>query len=75
MISTATTKLEHPRPDDGSLRDPDPRRRAARLRAGHVRIERVRPLHHVVHLPDGESRRRRTFGAAERLAHTHLDRA
>ena len=75
MISTATTKLEHPRPGDGSLRDLDPRRRAARLRSGEVRIERVAPLHHVVHLPDGSSHRRRTFGAAERLGHTYLDRA
>ena len=74
MISTATTKLEHPRPQDGGLRDLDPRRRAARLRAGSVRIERVRPLHHVVHLPDGSRHRRRTFGAAERLGHTYLDR-
>ena len=75
MISTATTKLEHPRPRDGSLRDLDPRRRAARLRAGNVRIERVRPLHHLVHLPDGARQRRRTFGAAERLAHSYLDQA
>lgn len=75
MISTATTKLEHPRSDDGGLRDLDPRRRSARLRAGDVRIERVRPLHHLVHLPDGSSHRRRTFTAAERLGHTYLDRA
>lgn len=75
MISTATTKLEHPRPHDGGLRDLDPRRRAARLRGGNVRIERVRPLQHVVHLPDGSRHRRRTFGAAERLCHTYLDAA
>lgn len=73
MISTATTKLEHPRPEDGTLRDLDPRRRAARLRAGEVRIERVRPLHHLVHLPDGSCHQRRTRTGAERLGHTFLD--
>lgn len=75
MISTATTKLEHPRPEDGTARDLDPLRRAARLRAGDVRIERVRTLHHVVHLPDGSSHQRRTRAAAERLGHTFLDAA
>jgi hypothetical protein len=75
MISTATTKLEHPRPEDGTLRDLDPNRRAARLHAGEVRIERVRPMHHLVHLPDGSSRRRRTRTGAERLGHTFLDHA
>lgn len=74
MISTATTKLEAPRPQDGSLRDLDPSRRSARLRAGNVRIERVRPLQHVVHLPDGSRHRCRTFGAAERIGHSYLDR-
>jgi hypothetical protein len=73
MISTATTKLEHPRPEDGTLRDLDPNRRAARLRAGEVRIERVRPMYHVVHLPDGSSHHRRTRTGAERLGHTFLD--
>jgi hypothetical protein len=75
MISTATTKLDHPRPQDGGLLDLDPRRRTARLRAGDIRIERVRPLHHVVHLPDGTRHHRRTFGAAERVGHGYLDRA
>ena len=55
MISTATTKLEHPRPEDGTMRDLDPARRAARLHAGGVRIERVQPLRHLVHLPDGSA--------------------
>jgi hypothetical protein len=75
MISTATTKLDHPRSHDGGLLDLDPRRRTARLRAADIRIERVRPLHHVVHLPDGTRHRRRTFGAAERVGHSYLDRA
>jgi hypothetical protein len=73
MITTSATKLEHPRPEDGSLRDLNPTRRAARLRAGGIRIERVRSLNHVVHLPDGSSQRCRTFGSAERIAHAHLD--
>ncbi len=73
MISTATTKLEHPRPQDGGLRDLDPRRRAARLHAGRVRIEQTAPLRHVVHFPDGSSQRRRTHAGAERAAHTYLD--
>ena len=73
MISTATTKLEPPRPEDGTVRDLDPARRAARLHAGDVRIERVRPLRHVVHLPDGSSHQRRTRTGAERLAHSFLD--
>src|SRR6202012_4378500 len=34
MISTAPTKLEPPRPQDGGLRDLDPSRRTARLRSG-----------------------------------------
>jgi hypothetical protein len=73
MISTATTKLEYPRPEDGTVRDLDPTRRAARLRAGDVRIERERPLRHVVHLPDGSTHRRRTRTGAERLGHAFLD--
>jgi hypothetical protein len=74
MISTGTTKHEHPRPEDGGLRDLNPSRRAARLRDGEVHIERVRPLQHLVHLPDGSRQRRRTFGAAERVGHEYLDR-
>jgi hypothetical protein len=74
MISTSTTKHEHPRPEDGGLRDLSPTRRATRLRNGEVHIERVRPLRHVVHLPDGSQQRRRTFGAAERVGHDYLDR-
>ena len=75
MISTATTKLDHPRAADGGLRDPHPVRRAARLRAGDVRIERERPLRHIVHLPDGSRHHRRTFGGAERVGHGYLDRS
>jgi hypothetical protein len=74
MISTATTKHEHPRPEDGGVRDLNPVRRASRLRSGDVHIQRVAPLHHVVHLPDGSRQRRRTFGAAERVGHDYLDR-
>jgi hypothetical protein len=74
MISTGITKHEHPRPDDGGLRDLNPMRRAARLRDGEVHIERLRPLQHAVHLPNGSTHRRRTFGAAERVGHDYLDR-
>ncbi|MFZ0089861.1 MAG: hypothetical protein WAL63_10165 [Solirubrobacteraceae bacterium] len=74
MISTSATKLEPVRPEDGSLGDLDPRRRARRLAAAGVRIERGRALEHLVHLPDGRIERRRTFRSAERTAHTFLDR-
>jgi hypothetical protein len=74
MMITATTKLDPVRPEDGGLLDRDPERRARRLQGAGVRIERPGPLHHVVHFPDGASRRFRTFGAAERTAHTYLDR-
>jgi hypothetical protein len=74
MISTGITKHEHPRPQDGGLRDLNPTRRASRLRSGAVHIQRIRPLRHVVHLPDGSQHHRRTFGAAERVGHEYLDR-
>lgn len=74
MISTSATKIEPPRPEDGSLRDLNPRRRAARLQAGGVRMERARPLVHLVHLPDGSIQQRRTLRSAERVAHAYLDR-
>jgi hypothetical protein len=73
MITSSPTKLEPPRPDDGSLRDLHPGRRQTRLRDGGVRIERIRPLAHRVHLPDGTARDCRTYGTAERLAHSYLD--
>jgi hypothetical protein len=74
MITTSQTKLEHPRPEDGTLRDLDPQRRAARLRAAGVEIQRSGRWAHVVRLPDGGRERRRTFAGAERLAHTFIER-
>ncbi len=69
MLTTATTHIQFPTREDGGLRDPDPGRRAARLRAAGVSVERCRPFEHVVHR-DGEFlARRRTSSGAERTAH------
>jgi hypothetical protein len=73
MITTSATKLEY-KTEDGGLLDSNPWRRTARLRDGGVRIQRVSRLRHVVHLPDGRRRRCRTYGTAERIAHTYLYR-
>lgn len=72
MITT-TTRLQPARPQDGTLLDLNPYRRAARLRAGGVRIERAAPWSYTVALPDGRSERRRTYASAERIAHSYLD--
>jgi hypothetical protein len=73
MISTATTKLDPIRPEDGTLLDLDPYRRAARLRDAGVRIEHTATWAYSVRLPDGRRERRRTFRAAERAAHAFVD--
>ncbi len=72
MIGTSTTKLEY-RPEDGGLRDLNPLRRSARLRAAGIEIERSGRWAHTVRFPDGRRERRRSYGSAERLAHTAVD--
>lgn len=73
MITT-TTRLAPVRPEDGTLQDLNPYRRAARLRAGGVRIDRAAPWSYTVQMPHGGSERRRTYASAERAAHAFLDR-
>lgn len=72
MIST-TTRLTPSRPEDGSLMDLNPYRRAARLRAAGVTVVRTAPWTYAVALPDGSLQRRRTFGAAQRTAHAFVE--
>jgi hypothetical protein len=71
MISTATTHLQAPVRTDGGLRDPDPTRRAARLAAAGVRVERRGAFDHVVRIGESEITRRWTRSAAERIALAH----
>jgi hypothetical protein len=68
VLTTAATKLIDIH-EDGTLRDPDPQRRATRLRDAGVRIERRGPLDHVVRSETSELVHFRTMGAAERHAH------
>ena len=73
MISTAPTKIAFPTSEDGGIRDPDPRRRAQRLRDAGVRIARPSRFDYRVLHDDHVVGRRRTYGSAERLAHRHAD--
>ena len=73
MINTSASSYQYVRPQDGSLLDRDPGRRAERLRSAGVRIEHRRPFSHVVHLPGAGARRCHTFGAAQRIAHGFID--
>ena len=73
MISTGTTNLEPPRPEDGTLLDPNPYRRAARLRSAGVAIEHTAVFSFLVCFPDGRIDRRRTYASAERHAHRYAD--
>ena len=69
MITTsATTPLTYQH-TDGGLRDPDPIRRARRLRAAGVGLERWGPFHHVVRDGEADLAHFRTAGRAERRAH------
>lgn len=72
MINT-TTRLTPSRPEDGTLLDINPYRRAARLRDAGVTVVRTAPWAYAVTLPDGSLQRRRTFSAAERAAHAFVD--
>ena len=63
-----------PWPIDGRLGDPDPIRRAERLRAQRLAIEHHGPfLYEVVDLDHGPVGRRRSWGGAEELAHQYAD--
>lgn len=68
MINTSATKMV-PLREDGGLLDPHPARRAARLDAAGVRIERWGPFNWIVREGDHGISRTRTLGAAQRRAH------
>jgi hypothetical protein len=74
MISTASTKPIDYHRQDGGLRDPNPRRRAARLNAAGVTVARTGRLEHVVRHGERETARFRTLRGAERHAHALADR-
>jgi hypothetical protein len=74
MISTSPTTLEYPTLAGGSARELDPRRRAARLRAHGIEIERRERRRYLVRFPDGRHEQRRTFFGAEHAAHRYIDR-
>ena len=71
VINHDPSKLLHPTREDGGLRDPDPRRRAARLDSHGIEIRRNGVLRYDVRRGDRHLGTRRTFGGAEMLAHTH----
>jgi len=74
MIKFGSTARPMPWPVDGRLGDPDPLRRAERLRAARLTIEqRGAFLYEVVDLDHGPVGCRRTWGGAEELAHQHAD--
>jgi DHA1 family inner membrane transport protein len=68
MINTAPTKIQFPTRTDGGLRDPDPVRRAHRLRAHDLKITRRGPFDHAVCQRGVEVARHRTRAGAERAA-------
>ena len=72
MLTTEATKLIDLH-EDGTLRDPDPRRRATRLHDAGVTIERWGPMDHVVRDGVSDLAHFRTLGAAERHAHAIAD--
>ena len=74
MLSLGSNDRAMPWPVDGRLGDPDPLRRAERLRAARLRIEqRGAFLYEVVDLDQGPVGCRRTWGGAEELAHQYAD--
>jgi hypothetical protein len=75
MINLGTNPRPFPWPVDGRLGDPDPVRRAERLRAARLAIQPSGPYaYDVVDLDHGPVGSRRTWGGAEELAHQHADR-
>ena len=73
VISHAPTKIQFPTRQDGGPRDPDPRRRAARLDDHGIAIRKAGVLRHDVVRGDQHLGSRRTRGGAELLAHTIVD--
>jgi hypothetical protein len=64
----------YPGPIDGRLGDPDPLRRAERLRDARLAIEHSGPFaYQVVDLDHGPVGYRRTWSGAEELAHQYAD--
>lgn len=70
---TASTRITPVRPENGTLMDLNPYRRAARLRAAGISLQRTGPWSYTVELPDGRTERRRTFTGAQRVAHAFAD--
>ena len=74
MINLGTNPRPFPWPVDGRLGDPDPARRAERLRSARLAIEHSGPfVYEVVDLDHGPVGCRRTWGGAEELAHQYAD--
>jgi DHA1 family inner membrane transport protein len=69
--SSPTKKIQFPHRTDGGLRDPDPARRARRLRDHDVKITRHGRFDHAVCQGGVEIARHRTRAAAERAALRH----
>ena len=74
MINLGSNPRPFPLPVDGRLGDPDPARRAERLRIARLAIEHSGPfVYQVVDLDHGPVGCRRTWGGAEELAHQYAD--
>jgi hypothetical protein len=74
MINLGSNPRLMPWPVDGRLGDPDPLRRAERLRVARLAIEhRGAFLYEVVDLDHGPVGSRRTWSGAEELAHQYAD--
>jgi DHA1 family inner membrane transport protein len=74
MINSAPTKVRFPTRTDGGLRDPDPVRRARRLRDHDVKITRRGRFDHSVCQGGVEVARHRTRAGAERAALRRTER-
>src|SRR4051794_15688826 len=75
MINTAATVIQFPTPEDGSIRDPDPKRRNSRLRSAGVGIKREgRFDYRILRRDSGEQLgRARTLRGADYVAHRFAD--
>ena len=74
MLTPDSKPRPMPWPVDGRLGDPDPLRRAERLRSERLAIEHRGAYHYeVVDLDHGPVGCRRTWGGAEELAHQYAD--
>jgi DHA1 family inner membrane transport protein len=74
MINSAPTKIQFPTRTDGGLRDPDPVRRARRLRDHDVKVTRRGRFDHAVCHGGVEVARHRTRSGAERAALRRTER-